>query len=230
MSTKEKTRLPRLLAILTLLQSKSLVTAREIANKYNISLRTVYRDIRTLESSGVPIVTEEGKGYTLLTGYKMPPVSFTEKEALSLVTAEQLIIKNKDKSLISHYREAMMKIRAILRYNNKEKTELLSNRIVFKNNSINEKTSNLVPDLQIAITSFKLLEITYHSLAHETTKRKIEPFAIYSTQDNWLLIAFCRLRNSFRKFRVDCIQQIIFQEEVFPSHNMTLQEYFNNYG
>ena len=67
---KEKPRLARLTAILTQLQSKSLLTAREIADKHDVSIRTVYRDIRTLESSGIPIVTEEGKGYSIMEGFK----------------------------------------------------------------------------------------------------------------------------------------------------------------
>lgn len=71
---KAKPRLSRLTAILTQLQSKRLLTAREIAEKYKISIRTVYRDIRTLESSGIPIITVEGQGYSIMEGYKIPPV------------------------------------------------------------------------------------------------------------------------------------------------------------
>ena len=96
---KDKPRLARLTAILTQLQSKRILTAREIAEKHDVSIRTVYRDIRTLESSGIPIITEEGKGYALMEGYNIPPVMFTEEEANALITAEQLINKNKDNSL-----------------------------------------------------------------------------------------------------------------------------------
>ncbi len=78
---KEKPRLSRLIAILTQLQSKRMITAREIAEKHKVSIRTVYRDIRTLEQAGVPIGTEEGKGYFLMEGYRIPPVMFTETEA-----------------------------------------------------------------------------------------------------------------------------------------------------
>jgi len=80
----KKPRISRLTAILTQLQSKQLLTAREIAEKHHVSVRTIYRDIRTLENSGIPIVTEEGKGYSLMQGFNLPPVMFTEKEANSL--------------------------------------------------------------------------------------------------------------------------------------------------
>ena len=78
----EKTRLSRLTAILIQLQSKRLITSTELADKYGVSIRTIYRDIRALEEAGVPIYTEEGKGYSLSEGYRLPPVMFTEEEAM----------------------------------------------------------------------------------------------------------------------------------------------------
>jgi predicted DNA-binding transcriptional regulator YafY len=80
--------------------------------------------------------------------------------------------------------------------------------------------------IQATITGYQLLEIEYNSLHNKETKRIIEPFALYSTQENWLLIAFCRLRNEFRAFRIDCMRSLNAKEEVFEPHNMTLEEYF----
>lgn len=222
----EKPRLSRLTAILTQLQSKRILTAREISEKHNVSIRTVYRDIRTLENSGIPIVTEEGKGYSLMQGFNLPPVMFTEKEANALITAEQLILKNKDKSFTDEYESAVSKIKSILRYSQKEKIEFLSERIVFRSNSENQKTSNYLMIIQSAIVNFNLIDIEYQSLQNENTKRTIEPFALYNTQENWLLIAVCRLRNDFRVFRLDHIRILIVQNQHFEPHKMTLQEYF----
>ena len=116
----EKPRLARLTTILTQLQSKRLVTATELADKHQVSVRTIYRDIRTLEKSGIPIVTEEGKGYSIIEGYKLPPVMFTEEEANALITAEQLIRKNKDQSLTEQYESAVTKIKSVLKYTQKD--------------------------------------------------------------------------------------------------------------
>ncbi len=223
---EEKPRLSRLTAILTQLQSKRILTAREIAEKHNVSIRTVYRDIRTLENSGIPIVTEEGKGYSLTQGFNLPPIMFTEKEANALITAEQLILKNKDKSFAKEYQNAVSKIKSILRHSQKEKVEFLSERIVFRNNTENQKTSNYLMTIQSAITNSNLIEIEYISLQNESTKRIIEPFALYSTQENWLLIAVCQLRNDFRVFRLDHIKELIVQNQHFEPQKMTLQEYF----
>ncbi|MFS4468214.1 helix-turn-helix transcriptional regulator [Maribacter sp. 2210JD10-5] len=226
MEEKEKPRLSRLTAIITQLQSKKIVTAKSLAEKYGVSIRTIYRDIRTLEKSGIPVITEEGKGYSLMEGYQLPPVMFTEKEANALITAEQIILKNKDKSFIENYSNAIVKIKSVLRVSQKEKVDFLAERIHFRENPEKEASSNSLMTIQGAITDFQLLEIKYCSLDNNLTRRIVEPFAIYNTKGNWLLIAFCRLRKAFRVFRVDLIQKLILQNETFEPHDMTLEEYF----
>lgn len=225
---KEKPRLARLTAIITKLQSQRMVTATELARKHGVSVRTIYRDMRTLESSGVPIVTEEGRGYSLMDGYKLPPIMFTEEEALAIVTAGHLLEKNKDESLSSAYQEAVTKIKSVLRSTEKEKAEMLSKRIQIRNYGKNKNTSNFLIQLQTAITGAQVLHLDYKSLEGEKSQRHIEPFAIYSTQEHWVLIAFCRLRQDFRAFRLDCIQQLTPTNEVFEPHEMTLQQYFDD--
>lgn len=222
---KEKPRLARLTAILTQLQSKRIVTAKDIAEKHNVSIRTVYRDIRTLEKSGIPIVTEEGKGYSVMEGYKIPPVMFTQEEANALITAEQLIRKNKDQSLTEQYESAVTKIKSVLKYTQREKAELLTNRIQVRNNRENEKTSSFLIQLQSAISNYQTVLIDYLSLENRQSQREIEPFALYTTQENWVLIAFCRLKKDFRAFRLDCIQKMQILETQFEPHKMTLQQY-----
>lgn len=93
-------RVSRLTAILTQLQTQRLLTATYLAEKFNVSVRTIYRDMRALEESGVPIIAEEGKGYSLMEGYRIPPVMFTEAQANALIIAEQLVLKNKDAFLV----------------------------------------------------------------------------------------------------------------------------------
>nr|WP_298792010.1 YafY family protein [uncultured Allomuricauda sp.] len=226
---EEKPRLSRLTAILTQLQSSRIVTAKTLAEKHKVSVRTIYRDIRTLEKSGVPIITEEGKGYSMMEGYQLPPVMFTEDEANALITAEQLILKNKDASLVQHYSEAILKIKALLKGSQKDKASLLTERIYFTDNYLNQRTSNYLMRLQSALTNFQVLNIDYLSLDQKFTNRNIEPFALYSTEEKWLLIAYCRLREAFRMFRIDHIQKITNTYEQFESHNMTLEEYYKSF-
>lgn len=227
MEATETSRLSRLTAILTTLQGKRLSTATELSQKFQVSVRTIYRDIRALESAGIPIFTEEGKGYSLVEGYRLPPVSFTESQANALITAEQLVLRNKDASFVRDYREAIVKIKAVLLYNTKDKADLLSQRIVIRNNLENSITSNNMSAIQLALTNFNLLKMSYRAAEQaEKTERIVEPFAIYSTQDNWLLIAFCRLRQEYRSFRLDRIEQLEVMDQHFEPHKLTLPEYF----
>jgi predicted DNA-binding transcriptional regulator YafY len=229
MNDNDTKRLSRLTAILTQLQTKRLLTATELANKFSVSIRTIYRDIRALEQSGVPVLTEEGKGYTLMEGYRIPPVMFTESEANALITAEQLILKNKDASFIRDYTEAVNKIKAVLRHTVKDKTNLLSERTRFTQNINRERNSNNLSELQSALTNFQVTSIEYNNEANKASSRLIEPFALLSTHENWLLVAWCRLRKEFRFFRLDRIKKLQVLDEKFIPHKMTLQEYFDRY-
>jgi len=222
---EDKPRLARLTAIITQLQAKRTVTATEIAQKYNISVRTVYRDIRTLEESGIPIVTVEGKGYSMMEGYRLPPVMFTEEEANAIITAELLVLKNKDKSLIDHFHNAVTKIKSTLRDSQKISADLLFKRIQIRDNKENENTSNYLIQLQSYISNFQIIKINYISQDNQQSERLIEPFALYTTQNNWILIAFCRKRNDFRAFRLDRIVNLQTTYEHFKPHKITLEQY-----
>lgn len=227
MNENDTKRLSRLTAILTHLQTKRLLTASELADRFFISKRTIYRDIKALEQAGVPILTEEGKGYTLMDGYRIPPVMFTESEANALITAEQLILRNKDASLVKEYSEAINKVKSVLRSNTKDKANLLSNRIVSGQNNESERTSNNLSTLQLALTNFNLVNIKYHAPeSNQTTERTVEPFAVYTSRENWLLIALCRLRNEYRAFRLDRIESLSVQSHKFEPHKITIEEYF----
>lgn len=227
MNDNDTKRLSRLTAILTQLQTKRLLTAKSLADKFNVSIRTIYRDIRALEQAGVPVLTEEGKGYSLMEDYRLPPVMLTESEANALITAEQLVLKNKDTSFIKEYTEAITKIKSVLRYKTKDNVNLLSDRIAISQNNGNDITSNHLSNLQLALTNFNLAKIGYQKAdTDEITNRTVEPFALLSTQGNWLLLAWCRLRKEFRLFRLDRIKNIQIQTEKFEPHKMTLKQYF----
>jgi predicted DNA-binding transcriptional regulator YafY len=228
-SNNDTKRISRLTAIVTQLQTKKLVTAPELAAKFSVSVRTIYRDIRALEQAGIPLYVEEGKGYSLMEHYRLPPVMFTESEANALIIAEQLVLNNKDSSLIKDYSEAIAKIKSVLPLNTKEKANLLADRTQFKQIENIERTSSNLSILQFALTNFLLTKIEYVNEANETTDRNIEPFALLSTRSNWLLVAWCLLRQDFRYFRLDRIKKIEILSEQFTPHDLTLQEYFDRY-
>ena len=223
-------RLTRITAIIVQLQSKKIVTAKEIAERFEISLRTVYRDIRTIQEAGVPIGSENGVGYFMVDGYSLPPISLTEEEANSLIISEVFIKKQGDKSLSRSFDSLLIKIKSTLKNFQKENVELLSTRTlnIQKGNFIE---SNWLSEIQNSITSKKQISITYNSLyKEEITKRNIEPQAVYFTNNVWIAIAFCHLREELREFRLDRI--VVLNHTILPFEKLkkfNLQEYFESF-
>lgn len=223
-------KISRLTALLIQLQTKRIITSTALAEKFGVSIRTIYRDIRILEQAGVPIFTSNGKGYSLVEGYRIPPVMFTENEANALITVEQLVLKNSDSSLVRAYSDAISKIKAVLLYATKDKVELLANRIAVSPAIPNITTSDSLTLIQNALTTFNILNITYLSVhKDEKTNRNIEPFALYYTlKESWALIAYCHLRKDYRMFRLDRIMEIKLLEHKFKPHEITLASYLKN--
>lgn len=189
------------------LQSKKVVKAQDMADRFGISLRTVYRDIRTLEEAGVPLYGEAGVGYSIVEGYRLPPVMFTREEATAFITAEKLVEKFTDASMGQHFNSAMFKIRAVLRSTEKDLVENLEDNILV----IDRKRNNFPPqnilDLLLkSIAEKKVVKLIYKAFGNEeNSERLIEPIGIFHENENWYTIAWCHLRESYRQFRADRI-------------------------
>lgn len=224
------TQLARLISILTLLRSKRLLTATELAEKYDVSVRTIYRDIRKLEEAGVPVSTIEGRGYSLIDTYTIAPVQFTEKQANALITAEHIINQSKDVSFVNDFKEALIKIKSVFKTSIQEKSEILSDKIHVFNWKLEDTSSNALSEIQLAITNFNIMEINYKKANdYNISQRKIEPCAMYSTDNKWILIAWCYLRNEMRSFRIDRIQSFNILEEKFEDRKFNISDYFSSH-
>jgi len=210
--------LERLNAILIQLQSKRIVKASEIAERFEISLRTVYRDIRALEESGVPIGAEAGVGYFLMENYKLPPVMFTKEEASALLFGEKLVEKMSDEQMKKEFCSALFKIKAILKPEEKDRLEKLHDRISVLNfTASNENFNRLyLHEIQQALVAKQVLEIEYQGgYGAEITIRKVEPIGLCNYSSRWHLIAWCWLRGEYRDFRLDRIQDLRMSSENF---------------
>lgn len=225
--TEKISRLSRLTSILLKLQSSSFVSVKVLSDHFQVSVRTIYRDLIALEEAGVPLVSEEGRGYSLIESYNIPPVMFTENEANALIMAEKMMEKTKDDSLIAHFNSAVAKIKSVLDNSEKEKSNLLSERTIIGKNWNYSRTSSFLSQIQTALTNFQLVKIHYTKEGAEKPQvRTIEPFAIYhNTSENWVAIAWCRLRDDFRNFRIDRIERLEVLKETFPPHTISLAEY-----
>ncbi|MBU3914543.1 YafY family transcriptional regulator [bacterium] len=205
-------RIDRLTAILIHLQSKKIVKAKEIANRFEISIRTVYRDIRALEDAGIPIGAQAGEGYSIVEGYYLPPVMFTRKEAGALLFGGKLIEKFSDKSIKESFESSLFKIRSVLGDDDKEYIETLNTNIEVLNATPRikgKRSEDFLADLQLHVGQHKMVEIVYHSsYKNELTTRLIEPIGLCFWGANWHLIAYCSLRNDYRDFRVNRIREM----------------------
>lgn len=225
-------RIDRLTAILIHLQTKRIVKAEELSGRFEISLRTVYRDVKALMEAGVPIGSEAGKGYFIVDGYHLPPVMFNQEEASALLTAGKLVEKMTDDSIRKAYESALLKIKSVLNNSEKDHLENLQSSIaVFRLPDHQPDFPNqYMAEVQKAISRKNVLTMSYYSTQKEEhTTRVVEPIGVVYYSGHWHLIAWCRLRNGYRDFRIDMIQTLTNTGEQFDSRNLyTLQEYFNS--
>ena len=221
-------RIDRISAILIQLQSRRVVKAADIAERFNISLRTVYRDIKTLEEAGIPLIGEAGVGYSIMDGYRLPPVMFTKEEATAFLTAEKFMEKLTDVSTMTHYKSAMYKVRAILKTTEKELLEGMDNRIeVLKSVKHAHTTPNdHIQTILYSIVKKNVLSISYHAHhSQEKTRRDVEPVGIFYLSGYWHLIAYCRLRDAYRDFRIDRIKNLTVTDQLYKIEHPTLKDY-----
>lgn len=224
-------RIDRVTAILIQLQSKRVVKAQEIADRFNISLRTVYRDLKTLDEAGIPLSGEAGIGYSIMEGYRLPPVMFTSEEATALLTAEKLIEKLTDSATMDVYRAAMFKIKAVLRLDERDHLELMGRHIEVIESPQYAKTKSDPSYLQQilkAIAKRHLLNIDYFSKhSQEKNNRNVEPVGIFLMGRYWYLVAWCCLRNDYRTFKVENIRYLSVTEIPFDKEHPMLQSFLN---
>ncbi len=214
-------KLDRVTAILTQLQSKPIVRAQDLAEKFDVSIRTIYRDVKTLENAGIPIVGEAGNGYSLMDGYKLPPIMFTKEEVLSFITAEKLMQKFSHQSLGNHYQAAMEKVRSVLKYSDKNLIKNIEKQIdVFSfHTDSGDSLKNVIPIILESIAEKSQLNIKYQTVDGRVNNRTIETVGMFFEFNFWYIMAFCMLRKDFRQFRIDRIL------EISKTPNPFVQEY-----
>lgn len=220
-------RLDRLLGYLLILQGRSLVRAQDLARRFEISERTVYRDMEALSEVGVPIVGLPGEGYQLLPGYYLPPIMFNESEARALSLAVSMLTGfTKRGETNQAAQSALEKIRAVLPKATLAQVEAL--RAVLGFYSIRQPPLNLDDPqflrLQQAIQQQRVVHLHYHALHdNQVTERAVEPLHLAYLDQAWVLTAYCRLRQDQRNFRLDRIDRLTVTKEIFTPRTVAPQ-------
>ncbi|RKR81219.1 putative DNA-binding transcriptional regulator YafY [Mucilaginibacter gracilis] len=222
-------RIDRLSAILIQLQSRRITKAQDVADRFNISLRTVYRDIKALEEAGIPIIGEAGIGYSIMDGYRLPPVMFTREEAIAFLTAEKMVERLTDAANSANYRSAMYKIKAVLRSTEKDLLENMDTHIEVlkgKHKADEKPQLDLIQPILKSITAGVVVSLKYFSnYRQQQTQRMVEPVGVFYLEGYWHLIAFCRMRNDYRDFRLDRVLAITLTDDVFKQKHPPLKEH-----
>lgn len=204
-------RIDRLSAILTLLQSSTSVKPRQITERFGIGMRTVYRDIRALEEAGIPIAGDSRTGYSLVEGFKLPPLMFTKEEAFAFLAAERLVDKFTDSGLRESYKSGVDKIRAVMRLSEKELVTAIDAKIGkldFDSPSLHDSQNRLQTILD-SVSKRKQITMTYISHSkNERMQRIVDPIGVFFSMANWYMIGFCNTRNDYRTFKLGRIAEL----------------------
>ncbi len=197
----------RLFQIVQYLRGGRLVTAKDLAERLEVSQRTVYRDVADLIGSGVPIEGEAGVGYVMRAGYDMPPLMFTQSEVAALVAGARLIRAWGGAAMAEAAQEALVKIEAVL----PEEARRKAGEVRVHALSMGDMTDDLRARIDVVEAMAEAREradIDYADEAGAGTRRVIRPLGLFFWGKVWTLVAWCELRDDFRMFRLDRISRL----------------------
>ncbi|MCP4547592.1 MAG: YafY family transcriptional regulator [bacterium] len=217
-------RADRLFQIIQILRLRRITTAAHLARELDVSERTIYRDVRDLILSGVPIEGEAGLGYALRRGFDLPPLMFTGEEIEALVLGARTVGEWSDPELKSAANNALRKIETILPDHLRKR---LKSSALFSHNFIpSTEVARTLPVLRTAVRKHRKIRYGYQRLDGESSTRTVRPLCLTFFGKDWLLTAWCELRRDYRNFRIDRIVDLHMLEEVFEEGpGCSLQEF-----
>jgi predicted DNA-binding transcriptional regulator YafY len=215
----------RLFQIVLMLGRGRVVTARALAERLEVSERTIYRDVQNLIDSGVPIAGAAGVGYCLKRGYQVPPLMFDEQELQALVFGADVAKSWGDAQMAEAADRILAKVDAVLP--DRLRPQLHSQRLVVPDVRMSETATQLLGDVRDAINRRMRLFLDYRDADGEATERIVWPLTLAYWGASWSLGAWCELRQAFRNFRIDRIIAVKSLRSTFPDEpGKRLEDYF----
>jgi predicted DNA-binding transcriptional regulator YafY len=217
-------RADRLFQIVQILRHRRLTTAATLADRLQVSERTIYRDVRDLTVSGVPIEGEAGVGYRMGKDFELPPLMFNKTEIQALVLGARMVESWGDAQLRGAAQSVLEKVEAALPPAERGR---IHDTAMFAVSFHVPKVvrTNLTP-LRKAIDERRRLDLDYRDGADQSTHRTVRPLGLYFWGNRWTLAAWCELRTDFRNFRVDRIETAAPRDETFALEPpVTLDDY-----
>lgn len=214
--------------ILMLQQSNQRLTVNDIAEKFNVSRRTVFRDFNALSELNVPVTWDKYSGYGIMPGYKIPPLMFTSKELATIMVGLNFVKSQVDKNLVEDAEGVELKIREVLPDELKEFMESLEKRTVvdpFLHFGAEKKEGGNWYLVSSAISQDKRIEFSYRSRTdEETAGRKVDPYLLVFYRDHWNVIGWSHKRKDFRNFVLDRMSDVqILNENFEPEEEIDVE-------
>lgn len=208
----------RVLTVLELLQSHGRMTGPELARRLEVNVRTVRDYIEMLADLGIPVEAERGRNgaYRLRPGYKLPPLIFTEDEALALTLSLLMARENGLAQTTPSFEGALAKIERVLPASTRERIQAVGQTVVFESSSLHVAPPiAAVMMLSAAVQSERCVRLRYRSAHAEETERTFNPYGVVSHEGFWYTIGYCHLRQGQRLLRLDRILQVEMTSETF---------------
>lgn len=203
-------RADRLFQLVQLIRGRRLTTAAFLAQRLEVSERTVYRDVADLQHQGVPIEGEAGVGYRLGAGFELPPLMFTQEEASALVAAARLAQSWVDPALARNIETGLGKILSVLPPAARVSAEALA--LYAPALGLDDAMRNRLQTLREAVEARHKLRLHYRDVSGDASERTVRPLGCFYWGKVWTLSTWCELRNDFRGFRIDRMDAV----EVLP--------------
>lgn len=205
----------RLFALVLLLQNRPNLTSRDLSDHFEVSRRTIFRDLRALAESGVPLTYADGGGYEILEGYQLPPLMLTAREAATLLVGTAFTRLQPDASLRADASGVAMKIRSVLSDHLREYIDRIQENTAIgpylqtPNEDAGHDEEGYWYELSEAVARQKSVWLEYYVASRdELTKRKVDPLGLVYYSDAWNLVGFDHLRKDIRNFRLDQIRRM----------------------
>ena len=206
-------RADRLFQLIQLIRGRRLSTARFLAERLEVSERTVYRDVADLTAQGVPIEGEAGVGYRMRAGFDLPPLMFTREEAQSLVAAVRVARSRLDEALAGHVETALSKILAVLPAASRAAAESMT--VFAPPMALAPGTRERLRLLREASEQRSKVRFAYRDLKNAASERTVRPLGCVYWGEVWTLAAWCETREGLRNFRIDRIASLEVSPERF---------------
>jgi predicted DNA-binding transcriptional regulator YafY len=214
----------RLLAIVQHMRRNKLVRAEDLAAAYGVSERTIYRDIRDLVASGVPITGEAGVGYVMRPGYDLPPLMFSEAEIEALVLGARIVESWADKELAAAAGDVIAKVETVLPERLRSYMENIA--LVAPKQHYMQPIDVDLADIRSAIRKHRKIQFAYTDGVGDESERIVRPLSLAYFGPVWILAAWCELRQDFRTFRLDRIRNFKLTSQTFrPEAGRTLNDF-----